>query len=162
MQLTKSIEAGSVVLCENTGWSSIAIHHDHRTMGALMNQAQGFPNCSVTRHSDWRLKYRVTCFYKIDNCLHHIKRNVLRQHHEATTPGDSFRHPSASDCCHIGNNNGNCRAKTIGRYKIDTLTRLNARHARHHKDIVVCQIKRWCLVEKSHVSLSPNLACKAK
>ena len=32
-------ETGSVVLGENTGWSSIVIHHDDSAMGALMNQA---------------------------------------------------------------------------------------------------------------------------
>ena len=73
----------------------------------------------VRAERDRRVVDDVTRLDVVDDTLDHVERDVLRQHGEATPPGDGLGHAASGNGGHVGDDNWDGRAKRVGGAEVD-------------------------------------------
>ena len=121
-------------------------------MRALGDEVHCLTNRSGWRKRDGCVEYEMTAFYPGHDVAHDFKRNVLRYDGDATSTRNGLSHTSASNSSHVGNDDGNRGAGSVGGGQIDIESRRNIGPSRNHEHVIKRKVGLWgSVVKESHV-----------
>ena len=150
LELGEPIEAGGVVLGEDAERTLVVVHHHHRTVGTLVDQAERVADGVVRAQRDRRVVHGVTGLDVVHDRFDHVERDVLREHGEAATAGNGLGHPASGHRGHVRDHDRDRGAEHVRRGEVDIEPGRNGRQARHHEHVVVGEIERGRIVLGQH------------
>ena len=156
VELGEAVEARRIGLGEDTD-GLVPFHDDDDAVGPLVDQRERIPHRARRRERDGRVVDRVAAVEVLDDRLHDVEGDVLRQDGQAAAPGDRLGHAPPRHRRHVGHDHRQARPHPIGRRQVHVHPRRHRREAGDHEHVAVRQVVgRQVVVEEAHGSYLLN------
>ena len=148
--LGEPIHLGALRLGHDADRSTAVVDHHRGSVGALGHQRECLGDRLVRGQLDGGVEHQVPRLHVAHHVGHDRRRDVLRDHHDAATPGDGLGHPLAGDRGHVRDHDRERRAGAVRGGQVDVVPAGDRGAPRDHEHVVVGQVVRWGGVEELH------------
>ena len=150
VDLGEPVDPGEVGLGDDAD-RAVADGDDGGAVGPLVQQHERLADGHRGGQGDRGVVDEVARLLPGDDVAHDLGRDVLRDDGERTPAGGRLGHPAAGDGGHVGDDEGDRRARAVDGREVDVEPAGHRRPVRHHEDVVVGEVElRLEVVEETH------------
>ena len=153
VDLGEAVDVGAVGLRDHADRAP-AVHDDRGAVRALADEREGGVDGVVRADDDGRLDDGVLGLHVRDDVRHDVGRDVLRDDRDAAAPRHGLRHAAPRDGRHVGDDDGDRRARAVGGGEVDVEARRDLGARRDEEHVAVGEVGRGGLSgQEAHGSI---------
>ena len=135
----------------------VLVDDDRRAVCPLVDERDSVGHRVLGGQGDWGIGDQVAALDEFHCLAHRLDRQILGQDHDAAPAGDGLGHSPTGHRGHVGHDDRNGGAGSVGGGQIDVEPRGHLRAVRHDEHVVVGQVMagKVTVVEAHPVSLVP-------